>query len=145
MPFFSILVPSYNRPEYILDLINSILEQDFNDYEIIIADDCSPKQQIIKNYLNCLVDNRIKVYFHDVNLGEVANKNFLISKASGEYNMLIGDDDTFGTYEGKRFVSGSNDIVAAYFDFGDLEVSDAQFQTYWESIDGITDMFAEIA
>ena len=95
MPFFSILVPSYNRPEYILDLINSILEQDFNDYEIIIADDCSPKQQIIKNYLNSLVDNRIKVYFHDVNLGEVANKNFLISKASGEYNILIGDDDTF--------------------------------------------------
>ena len=42
------------------------------------------------------------------------------------------------------FVSDSNDIVAAYFDFGDLEVSDAEFEAYWETIDGITDMFADI-
>ena len=68
-----------------------------------------------------------------------------MSNAPAGGTVTIGDDDTFGTYEGKRFVSDSNDIVAAYFDFGDLVVSDAQFQAYWESIDGITDMFAEIA
>ena len=68
-----------------------------------------------------------------------------MSNAPAGGTVTIGDGDTFGTYEGNRFVSDSNDIVAAYFDFGDLVVSDAQFQTYWESIDGITDMFAEIA
>ena len=64
-----------------------------------------------------------------------------MSNAPAGGTVTIGDGDTFGTYEGNRFVSDSNDIVAAYFDFGDLVVSDAQFQTYWESIDGITDMF----
>ena len=68
-----------------------------------------------------------------------------MSSVSAGQTVVMGEGETFGTYEGNRFVSDSNDIVAAYFDFGDLEVSDAQFQTYWESIDGITDMFTEIA
>ena len=68
-----------------------------------------------------------------------------MSSVSAGQTVVMGEGETFGTYEGKRFVSDSNDIVAAYFDFGDLEVSDAQFEAYWETIDGITDMFAEIA
>ena len=68
-----------------------------------------------------------------------------MSNATAGEEVIMGDGETFGTYEGKRFVSDSNDIVAAYFDFGDLEVTDAQFEAYWETIDGITDMFADIA
>ena len=68
-----------------------------------------------------------------------------MSSVSAGQTVVMGEGETFGTYEGKRFVSDSNDIVAAYFDFGDLEVSDAQFEAYWETIDGITDMFVEIA
>lgn len=68
-----------------------------------------------------------------------------MSSAPAGGTVTMGEGETFGTYEGKRFVSDSNDIVAAYFDFGDLEVSDAQFEAYWETIEGITDMFAEIA
>ena len=68
-----------------------------------------------------------------------------MSNAPAGGTVTMGEGETFGTYEGKRFVSDSNDIVAAYFDFGDLEVSDAQFEAYWETIDGITDMFAEIS
>ena len=68
-----------------------------------------------------------------------------MSNAPAGGTVTMGEGETFGTYDGKRFVSDSNDIVAAYFDFGDLEVSDAQFEAYWETIDGITDMFAEIA
>ena len=66
-----------------------------------------------------------------------------MSSAAGK-TITMGPNETFGTYQGDRFVSDSNDIVAAYFDFGSLDVSDAQFKTYWDSIDGITDMFAEI-
>ena len=66
-----------------------------------------------------------------------------MSAASGSSTM-IGTGDTFGIHDGKRFVSDSNDVVAAYFDFGNVAVTDAQFATYWDSIDGITDMFAEI-
>ena len=66
-----------------------------------------------------------------------------MSSAAGK-SIVIGSGDTFGSYQGQRFVSDSNDVVAAYFDFGDVAVTDAQFATYWDSIDGITDMFSEI-
>ena len=66
-----------------------------------------------------------------------------MSSAKGKA-VTIGTNDTFGTYEGDRFVSDSNDIVAAYFDFGSTAVTDAQFEAYWNSIDDITDMFTEI-
>ena len=68
-----------------------------------------------------------------------------MSNSPAGETVVMGDGETFGTHEGKMFVSDSNDIVAAYFDFGDLEVSDAEFEAYWETIDGITDMFADIA
>ena len=43
-PFFSILIPAYNRPEELKVLIDSIVNQSFNDYEILVSDDCSPKK-----------------------------------------------------------------------------------------------------
>ena len=42
-PFFSILIPSYNRPEYINELLESIFLGGIEEFEVIISDDCSPK------------------------------------------------------------------------------------------------------
>ena len=97
IPFFSILIPSYNRPEYIFNLVESVTKSSFDNYEIIISDDCSPKQHEIKNVLFPFLkkDKRIKFYEQEKNIGEVETKNFLISKASGLYNIIIGDDDIF--------------------------------------------------
>lgn len=96
-PFFSILIPSYNRPEYIHKLIDSIINGRFENFEIIISDDCSPKKDEIKNIVNKYLsdDNRIRFYEQVNNLGEVGSKNFLVSKAKGSYNIIIGDDDIF--------------------------------------------------
>ena len=54
-PFFSVLIPSYNRPEYIGELINSFLNGKFQDFEIIISDDCSPKRDQIKERIKLIV------------------------------------------------------------------------------------------
>jgi len=95
MPFFSILIPSYNRPEYISGLLDSIFESNFDDFEVIISDDFSPKQQEIKKIITQYDPTKIKTYFHQINSGESLNKKFLVSKASGKFNILIGDDDRF--------------------------------------------------
>jgi len=93
-PFFSILVPSYNRPEEITRNIEAILADSFKDVEIIISDDCSPRQAeisaVISPYLKL---NNVKYYKQTRNLREPNNKNFLISKARGKYNIMLGDDD----------------------------------------------------
>jgi glycosyltransferase involved in cell wall biosynthesis len=94
-PFFSILIPSYNRPEYISGLLDSIFTSNFDDFEVIISDDCSPKQQEIKKVVAQYNSTKIKTYFHQINSGESKNKSFLIDNASGKFNILIGDDDRF--------------------------------------------------
>ena len=66
-----------------------------------------------------------------------------MSSAAGSTTVL-GSNETFGTHNGQRFVSDSNDVVAAYFDFGNVAITDAQFEAYWDKIDGITDMFVDI-
>jgi len=95
-PWFSILIPSYNRPEYITKCIDSILDNDFHDYEIIISDDKSPRgdeiEQSLKPYLK---NEKIQFFRQSQNLREPGNKNFLVAHAKGKYTIFIGDDDTF--------------------------------------------------
>ena len=95
-PFFSILVPSYNRPEYIDELLESIFLGGIEEFEIIISDDCSPKSiligEIVKKYKKT---GKVSFFSQPRNLGEVGNKNFLVSKSQGKFNIVIGDDDRF--------------------------------------------------
>jgi len=98
-PFFSILVPSYNRPEYISESLDSILANDFGDFEIIISDDHSPKIGEIEKVLEPYLKNK-KISFHrqPQNLREPGNKNFLVNQARGKFNIILGDDDKLYPY-----------------------------------------------
>jgi len=94
-PYFSILIPSYNRPHFITACLDSIINSDYENYEIIISDDNSPKVEEIyakvKPYLNN--NNNIQFFRQNDNLKEPGNKNFLVSKGIGQYNIILGDDD----------------------------------------------------
>tara|TARA_B100000900_G_scaffold395401_1_gene393747 strand:+ start:336 stop:1382 length:1047 start_codon:yes stop_codon:yes gene_type:complete len=93
-PFFSILIPSYNRPKFITKCLDSILGNDFEDYEIIISDDNSPLASDIKKAVKSYIDKKkIHIYFQKHNLKEPGNKNFLVNKSIGKYNIILGDDD----------------------------------------------------
>lgn len=95
-PYFSILIPSYNRPEYITKSLDSILANDFKEYEIIISDDNSPKGDEIERVITPYLKNKnIRFFRQPVNLREPGNKNFLVEKATGEFNIVLGDDDMF--------------------------------------------------
>ncbi len=98
MPFFSILIPSYNRPLELKRNIESIISGTFADYEIIISDDNSPKADDIRRVVNEYngIDN-IKFFSQTKNLKEPENKNFLVNKATGKFNIVLGDDDTFNS------------------------------------------------
>ncbi len=62
MPKVSVIIPTYNRPHYVGEAIDSVLGQTSKDLEIIIVDDGSTDdtKQLLKDYLN---DNRIKYFF----------------------------------------------------------------------------------
>ena len=93
-PYFSILIPSYNRPEYITKCIESVFHNNFDDYEIIISDDNSPKADEIEKAITPYLQFQNVHFFKQAkNLKEPGNKNFLVEQAKGQYTIIIGDDD----------------------------------------------------
>jgi len=86
-------VPSYNHEKYIAEAIESILNQSFKDFELIILDDFSKdnSRAIIENYRR--KDKRINAYFHRKNMGISYTMNDLLSKASGEFVAFLDSDD----------------------------------------------------
>lgn len=93
-PKISVLIPLYNRREYAAECVQSVLSQSFSDFEIIIRDDCSTDgvyEFVAQNFL----DDRIKLYRNEKNLGEAANVNLLIESAAGKYFTILHNDDLY--------------------------------------------------
>lgn len=91
---FSVAIPAF-KASYLKECIDSILAQTFKDFELIIVNDASPEDidSIVKPYLS---DAKIQYYKNERNLGAVNvvdNWNKCLSFASGEYFLLMGDDD----------------------------------------------------
>lgn len=91
-PELSIIVPIYNTELYLKQCINSILDQDYTNFELIIVNDGSTdnSEQICMEFVK--KDKRIK-YFYKTNGGLSDTRNFGISKAKGKYIAFVDSDD----------------------------------------------------
>lgn len=89
----SIIVPAYNSELYIEDCINSVLSQTYDNWEMIIVNDCSTDNtgQIIETY--CLKDNRIKLYNQSENKGVTEARNKAIKLSKGRFVAFLDSDD----------------------------------------------------
>lgn len=92
-PLVSVLMTAYNREKYIGDAIESVLSSTYENFELIIVDDCSKDNtvEIIKCYE--AKDARIKFYLNEKNLGDYANRNKAAGYASGKYIKYCDSDD----------------------------------------------------
>ncbi len=97
-PIISILMTAFNRQEFISEAIESVLSSTFNDFELIIVDDCSKDRtfEIAKSYE--AKDNRVKVYVNEQNLGDYPNRNKAASYAKGKYIKYVDADDMVYPY-----------------------------------------------
>jgi glycosyltransferase involved in cell wall biosynthesis len=93
VPKVSILIPTYNYARYLPEAIESIIGQDFRDFELLISDDCSTDNsaEVIARY--AAKDSRIRFEIHSKNLGMVENWNWCLSEARGEFVKFIFGDD----------------------------------------------------
>lgn len=104
---FSVIIPVYNVEKYLPECVNSVLNQDFYDYEVILVDDGSTDSsgnicdEYAKEYSN------IKV-IHKENGGLSDARNFGIKEAKGEYLMFLDSDDF---WYGIDVLSGALDTI----------------------------------
>lgn len=91
-PKISVVIPVYNVEQFIEKCLDSVLCQDFEDYEVVLIDDGSTDESahICKRY--SLIDSRIKYHYKE-NGGLSSARNFGIKRSSGEYLTFIDSDD----------------------------------------------------
>jgi GT2 family glycosyltransferase len=93
MPKVSVIVPNYNHARFLPKRIDSILEQSFQDFELILLDDCSTdnSRSILVQYAN---DPRVRMGFNQVNSGSPFKQwNKGVRLARGEYVWIAESDD----------------------------------------------------
>ena len=85
-------IVTYNRPEFLKKAVHSVLQQSFQNFELIISNDYSEVSVTLAS-LGIKSDSRIKIVNQDSNLGEIRNMNYLLKIAQGEWFVWLGDDD----------------------------------------------------
>lgn len=88
----SIITPSYNTADYIEETINSVINQTYKNWELIIVDDCSTDNtdEVVRNFLK---DKRVKYLKNVKNSGAAISRNKALLEAKGEYIAFLDSDD----------------------------------------------------
>lgn len=94
-PQITIAMPVYNGEDYVHLAIQSVLDQTYSDFELLIVDNCSTDGtlEVVKTFL----DPRIRLFVNSTNLGMVGNWNRSIELATGEYIKFLSHDDLLDT------------------------------------------------
>jgi teichuronic acid biosynthesis glycosyltransferase TuaG len=113
-PFFSVIMASYNSEKYIEKSIQSVINQTFSDWELIISDDASQDNTRHIILKSSLLDKRIRFLFLNKNRGPGAARNTAISIAKGYWISILDSDDLYlpnKLSEQYRIISNESDLI----------------------------------
>jgi glycosyltransferase involved in cell wall biosynthesis len=91
MPKVSVIIPTHNRAHFLRDAVSSVLNQTFQDFEIIVVDDASTDNT--SEVMAAFHDERIRLLRHDTNKGGSAARNMGIINSRCDYIAFLDDDD----------------------------------------------------
>ena len=88
----SVIMPSYNTAEYIAETIESVINQTYPYWELIIVDDCSTDDtdSVVERYLS---DERIRYLKNEKNSGAAISRNYALREAKGKWIAFLDSDD----------------------------------------------------
>ena len=113
-PKISVIVPMYNTPErYFVELVESLKEQTYSNFELCLADGSEKKLEFIDAVIN--KDERIKYKLLQKNGGIVGNSNEGLNMATGEYIALLDHDDILPRFSLFEVVKAINENIEAEF------------------------------
>jgi glycosyltransferase involved in cell wall biosynthesis len=126
-PKFSVVIPVYNRRDFLLQAIDSCLRQTTSSIEIIVCDDCSSED--LRSAVGSFREPRVHYYRNEIRLGAARNHQTAASRARGLYVLTLNSDD-FLLPEclevAGRALDEWNGAAAAYFSMTYLEGSTVQ-------------------
>jgi len=92
MPEVSVIIPTYNRSGFVVEAVNSVLSQTFDDLEVVVVNDGSSDEtaRVLENFN----DPRVKP-MHQANVGRSTARNRGFAESSGQFIVFLDDDDLF--------------------------------------------------
>lgn len=139
MPFFSVIIPIYKAEAYLRECVDSVLDQSFRDFELILVDDGSPDgcPAICDEYAE--KDVRVRV-IHKENGGVASARNCGLEEAFGEVVLFLDSDDCWSRADMLSMIhevyQSDPDVDTVYFKdqhlLSDGSIVDRSFPTDWK-------------
>jgi glycosyltransferase involved in cell wall biosynthesis len=110
--YFSFVLPAY-KAKYLKEAIQSILQQTYSHFELVIVNDASPEN--VDEIVAGFADSRIRYHRNETNIGGknlIQNWNRCLARALGDFVILASDDDIYD----REFLSGINRLIIRYPD-----------------------------
>lgn len=130
-----ILMATYNGEKYLKEQLDSILNQTYKDFRLLISDDCSKDSttKILDEYAEN--DDRIILFKQKENLGIIKNFEFLMKNVESEFFMFSDQDDIWNESKVEKTISKIEETTSDLV-YADLEVVDEKMNTlsssYWK-------------
>jgi len=122
-PLVTAVVPAYNSQGFILETLQSLAAQTWEDLEILVGDDASTDNTLAVVRDFAAGRPGVRVVEREDNLGWLANTNDLMARASGELMFLAFHDDTVDPTYVEKLVRGLRENPRAVLAFSDLELA----------------------
>lgn len=107
-PLFSIAIPTHNRLDLVLDAIKTVTQQNYDNWEIVVFDNCS--REPVAAAINALGDPRIRSERSDEFLPVTESWNNAINMAKGDFVTMVGDDDGIAP----RYFERMNELIERF-------------------------------
>lgn len=126
----SIIMPSYNSSKYLAKTIQSVLDQSYANWELIIVDDCSSDHSLEVSWNFSKIDSRIKVISLNKNSGVSVARNTAIEHARGRFIAFLDSDDLWYTNKLEKQISfmKENNIDFCYTGYEKINEQGKPFQ-----------------
>ena len=142
----SIIMPTYRCGSFISKSINSVLAQTYQNWELIIVDDCSCDGtiEIVKDYQK--QDNRIVLFQNDINSGAAVSRNLALKNAKGHWIAFLDSDDLWEPTKLEKQINfmENNNYAFTYHEYREIDDQDNELRVYVSGKEhvGKLDMFA---
>lgn len=95
MPFVSVIMPAYNAERFLEEAVRSVMNQTFQDWELLILDDCATDGTYALAERLAAEDDRITLYKNERNMGVARTRNRGFDLCRGQYVALLDSDDVW--------------------------------------------------